>query len=266
VPDLSGVWSRAIVVAAIAYGAAGLLRDLVAAKTTFPERRSLLIGQTEVAVALTALNVLFAVFVAVQAREVLGHATAAQFARRGFFELVAVSLLVLPVVLAANAVAPSRLVRSLCGVLLAFEAAVAASSLDRLWLDQQQYGLTEPRVYATGIVLWLIALFVWLGLTTLRGRPRFAVGALVLGFAFTAGLNVLNPDALIARTNLARPHVDASYLASLSDDAIPTLVARWNTLPPLLRAELLRRTPPSHDLLSWNVSRSRARHALARVR
>ena len=29
----------------------------------------------------------------------------------------------------------------------------------------------------------------------------------------------MNPDSLIARTNLARPTVDATYLGTLSDDA-----------------------------------------------
>jgi hypothetical protein len=96
----------------------------------------------------------------------------------------------------------------------------------------------------------------------LRGRGRFAAGAVVLGFAATFGLNVLDPDALIARTNLARPHVDAAYLASLSDDAVPTLVARWAQLPPSLRVALERRTPPANDLLGWNLARARAAKAL----
>jgi hypothetical protein len=102
-------------------------------------------------------------------------------------------------------------------------------------------------------------------LTTLRGRRRFAVGALVLGFAFTAGLNILDPDALIARTNLDRPRVDIAYLGHLSDDAVPTLVDRLPTLPAEHRQELtfwlLRRGRNDGGLLGWNVSRSRA-HAL----
>jgi len=261
-PNIPQVWSHAIVIGIVAYCAAGLLRDLVAVKTTVLPRRSVRLGQTEVAVALAGLNLLFAAFVAVQAREALGHLTYAQFARRGFFELVAVSVLVLPVVLGANSLAPSRLTRGLCAGLLTFELAVAASALDRLRLDQQQYGLTEPRLYATGIVLWLACVFVWLGVTTLRGRGHFAVGALVLGFVATAALNVLNPDALIARVNLSRPHVDYAYLVHLSDDAVPTLVARRRSLPPFIRRELRARKLPHADFLSWNLSRERARTAL----
>jgi hypothetical protein len=104
--------------------------------------------------------------------------------------------------------------------------------------------------------------FVWLCLTTLRGRRRFAIGTVVLGFAATAALNVLDPDALIARTNLSRPHVDVQYLGHLSDDAVPTLVERLPTLRPELRRELtavLRARPHSDGgLFGWNYSRSRA--------
>ena len=149
----------------------------------------------------------------------------------------------------------SRIVRALSGVLVALELVVAVSALQRLRLYEQQYGLTELRIWTTGVVLWLMCVFVWLSLTTLRGRGRFAVGALVLGFAATAALNVLSPDALIARTNLSRPHVDTAYLARLSDDAVPTLVSRLPSLRPDLRADLARRL----------LARSEARRRRARL-
>lgn len=264
VPDLHGLWAHALTVAVVAWLSAGLLRDLVRSRRSGRHVPALSLGRVEVATALGVLVALFAVFVAVQGREALGHLGYAQYARHGFFELVAVSVLVLPVVIVANALAPSRLVGALSAVLIGLELAVAASALDRLWLYQQRYGLTELRIYATGIVLWLACVFLWLCATTLRGRGRFAVGAVVLGFVATFALNILNPDALIARVDLSRPHVDVAYLASLSDDALPTLLARQHELPPALARALERRRPPSFDLLSWNLSRERARSLLAR--
>jgi hypothetical protein len=278
-PDLSHVWAHAFLAAAIAWVAAGLLRDLIAPSEgrrvlsgDLLVARRFTLGATEVAIALAALDLLFAAFVAVQARYLFGgrgDLSYAQYARHGFFELVAVSVLVLPVLLAANGLARGRLVRVLSFVLVALELAVAASALERLWLYQQQFGLTELRIYTSGVVIWLACVFVWLCVTTLRGRRRFAIGALVLGFAFTAGLNVLNPDALIARTNLARPHVDAGYLGHLSDDAVPTLVSRLPSLDPRLRRELLfwlnRRDRSGGGLLGWNVSRARAAEVLDRL-
>lgn len=288
VPPLGNPLPHLAFAAMVAWTSAGLLRDLVAVRE---DERALpadallrgqrpRLGSTEIAVVLGALDLLFLAFVLVQARYLFGgsgvvqaraHLTYAQYARHGFFELVAVSVLVLPVLLAANALARDRvrLVRALCGALVALELVVAASALQRLRIYEQQYGLTELRIYTTGVVLWLAVVFVWASLTILRGRVRrFAAGAVVAGFVATGALNVLSPDALIARTNLTRPHVDVAYLAGLSDDAVPTLVSRLPTLrDPALRAELAarlaRRRVPDGDWRSWNLSRSHARAALS---
>jgi hypothetical protein len=183
-----------------------------------------------------------------------------------------VSVLLLPVLLGANALVRNRVrvVRALSFSLVLLELAVAASALQRLRLYTQEYGLTELRIYTSGVVLWLVCVFAWLCVTTLRGKGRFAIGMLVLGFAASAALNVLNPDALIARTNLTRPHVDIGYLGGLSDDAVPALIAQLPSLSPGLRGDLARelfwRQEPKTGLWSWNASRSHSRALLAEHR
>jgi hypothetical protein len=287
VPSVPGAWwLDALVVVGVAWTSAGLLRDLLAnredERVMSPRATSPRIGATEVTVALAAVNVLFLAFVLVQLRFLFGGRalveqrvglTYADYARHGFFELVIVAALVLPLILGADAVADGtrrqlRLVRGLAMTLIALVAVVIASALERLWLYQQQFGLTELRVYATGVVIWLAFVFLWLAATVLRGRRHlFATGAVALGFAATLLLNVLDPDALIARTNVTRPQADVSYLASLSDDAVPTLLARLPQLEPALRRPLARalleRTAAHESWLSWNRSRSRATSLLA---
>jgi hypothetical protein len=157
--------------------------------------------------------------------------------------------------------------RWLAAVLLVLLGVVIASALQRMRLYMEHFGLTELRVYATGVILWLAVVSAWFAVTVLRGRRHaFAVGALVAGFAATVTLNVLGPDSLIARTNVTRPAVDVSYLAGLSDDAVPTLISRIRALPSsqraLLARELLDRDTPGGDWRSWNLSRSRAAAAL----
>ena len=91
--------------------------------------------------------------------------------------------------------------------------------------------------------------------------------AIVAGFAATLCINVVNPDAVIARTNVARPSVDVAYLGSLGDDAVPTLLARLRSLDPPVRRPLARallsRSFANDDVLSWNWSRAHARSVLA---
>jgi hypothetical protein len=141
-----------------------------------------------------------------------------------------------------------------------------ASALQRMRLYQREYGLTELRLYVTGVMIWLAVVFVWAAATVLRGRRQlFAVGALVSGFAAIFAMNVLNPDALIARTNLDRSRLDLPYLMRLSDDATPELVKALPKLPPLQReqlAEELASRRQSSDWRTLNWSRYRAQQEL----
>jgi len=150
---------------------------------------------------------------------------------------------------------------------------VMASALARMRLYVGAYGLSEIRVYSTAFMLYLAGVFAWFAWTTLRGqRRRFAFGALVQGFAVLGGLHLVNPDALIVRTNLARPPAevpfDGWYAASLSADAVPVLLdalpridgrARCSVAERLLhRLRELERD----DWRNWNVARARARRLL----
>jgi len=287
-PDLGHVWPHVLLACAVGWLCAGLLRDLVATRdeervlapalaAATPAR--LRLGATEVTVALACVDLVFLAFVAVQLRYLFGgrdlvesrvHLTYAEYARHGFFELVAVALLVLPLLLGVHALVRrrTRAVQVLSAALLVLVLVVMASALQRMLLYQREYGLTELRIYATGIILWLGCVFAWLAATVLRGRPRrFATGALAAGFAATLALNAVNPDALIARTNLARPQVDVAYLGHLSDDAVPVLLDRLPTLDPSLRrplaAALLERSSEDGGAFGWNASRTRAADLLA---
>jgi Domain of unknown function (DUF4173) len=202
--------------------------------------------------------------------------TYAEYARHGFFELVTVAALVLPLLLLADwlrrrtRTRDDVVFRLLAGVLIALLFVVMASALQRMRLYQREYGLTELRVYTTGFMIWLAVVLAWAAATVLRGRRElFAVGALVGGFAAIFAMNAINPDALIARTNLDRPNLDLPYLMNLSDDATPALVDALPTLSPQLRLqleeELRSRKRDGADWRTWNWSRHKAQAELARL-
>src|SRR5207244_3162984 len=149
------------------------------------------------------LDALFLVFVVIQLRYFFGGTdliqrttglTYAEYARRGFFELVAASALVLPILLAADwavrneAPQQRRSFRSLAGLLILLLAVVMASALERMRLYVDQFGLSEVRLYATAFMVYVAGIVGWFGWTVLRGQPRrFAFGPLVQGFAVPAG-------------------------------------------------------------------------------
>ena len=246
-----------------------------------------LLGSIEMGVSLGMLNALFLAFVLVQLRYLFGGAALveastnlsyAEYARRGFFELVAVAALVLPLLLLADwavrkeSRAQERLFRALVGALVALLFVIMASAVQRMWLYQEEFGLTELRLYTTAFIGWLALVFVWFVLTVLRGRrERFVLGALAAGFAVVAVLDVLNPDALIVRTNAdrrdARPF-DGRYAASLSADAVPALVQVLPTLDDderrfVTERVLARWSPSRHaDWRTWSWGRWQAWRAL----
>jgi hypothetical protein len=279
---------HALCIGIVSWVSGGLLRQalLVQGETTLAGNRPavLSLGIVEIGVVLGLLNLLFLVFVVVQVRYLFGGATLvttvtgltyAEYARRGFFELVAVAAVVLPLLLATHWLlrmenpAHERLFRLLAGMLVALLFVIIASAGQRLRLYQAAYGLTELRFYAAAFMGWLVSVVVWCVATVLRGRrERFAVGALVTGFVAVALLDGFNPDAVIVRTNVSRAAAgaafDAYYVLSLSADAVPALVEALPRLKPdqrlvMARALLWRWTPPvRRDWRTWNWSRARA--------
>jgi len=289
--DLAAATSHTFLTAFLTTLAAGYLWGALLRPAPPPaasEASRFTLGIVPVGTALGLLDLLFLFFVVIQLRYLFGGAelvqgatglTYAEYARRGFFELVTASALVLPILLAAEWAlrhephAAQRAFRYLAGLLLVLLAVVMASALRRMQLYVDEFGLSEIRLYSSAFMVYLAGVFVWFGWTALRGRPRrFAFGALVQGFAVLAGLHLLNPDAFIVRTNLERPAAhrpfDAAYAASLSADAVPTLLAALPRLDETEQCRAARRllsrwARDGHDdWRNWNLARERARLAV----
>jgi Domain of unknown function (DUF4173) len=67
-----------------------------------------------------------------------------------------------------------RPVRLLSAGLVALVFVVIASALQRMYLYQEAYGLTQLRIHVIGVTLWLAILFAWFALTVLSGRRHFS--------------------------------------------------------------------------------------------
>ena len=280
------------VIAFLTFGVGGYLRGLLFGKQLQRAAGARLappaLGAIEMVIMLGLLDLLFLAFVVVQIRYFFGgaalvHATTgltyAEYARRGFFELLAVAAILLPLLLLIHWVLPrdnatvQRWFQGLAGTQVALLVIIMASAFQRMRLYQAEYGLSEQRLYPTAFMGWLAVVFVWFCCTVLRGhRERFAFGAVLAGFLLIAVLQVLNPDALIAKANLARAQAgrrfDAEYAGDLSSDAVPELAAGLTSIEPrqrcVLAVILLQRLskPEESSWRSWNYSRAQARKAL----
>lgn len=253
--------------------------------------RAFTIGTTEVAVILGAMNLLFLSFVIVQIPYLFGGMELvqttpdfklAEYARRGFDELVAVSALVLPTLLIGQwlirkeAHRAQVLFKVLASTQIALLFVIMASAVQRLLIltGSFGYGMTTIRLYPLIFMTWLAVVFVWFGGTVLRGfRQHFAWGALWSAFVVLGATHALDPDAFIAKTNLKLMQqgrqFDVEYNSRLSDDALPTLIGSFDRLTTGDQRVVIRqfarrycRMQGEQDLRTWNISRSEARRIL----
>jgi hypothetical protein len=289
--DLAALVSHLFFIGFVTWVVAGFLRGIfVAQPSSFPyaQAKPLSLGITEVTIVLGSSIVLFALFLVVQFRYLFGGAdlvlvtpslTYAEYARRGFFELTTVVALVLPILLVLDWLLRKenagqvRLFRILAMVQVVLLFFVIASAVQRMSLYQQEYGLTQLRIYTMAFMGWLALLLAWYVATVLAGhRERFAFGAVATGFLTFVIVLAINPDAMIVRTNIARAAegkpVDVQYLSRLSNDAVPDILERMQLIDPKSRAtlaqKLLKREDrlASEDWRSWNWSSSAALRAL----
>jgi len=240
-------------------------------------------GLIEWAPAGAALVLLFGGFVAVQftvlfggSRHVLKTAglSYSQYARSGFWQLVAVTLLSLALIAAlarwAKRDQPVErlLLRVLLGLLCALSVVIVASALSRMWEYQRVYSFTGERIFVMASEMLLGVIFVLIAVAGIKWQGRWIPATtVVLAVLMLLGLAALDPEGYVASRNAARYQgsgkIDAWYLRALSADATPALTK----LPDPVRrctlswiADDLKKPDPWY---AWNLGRQRARKALA---
>ncbi len=203
------------------------------------------LGFTETAIVLGSVDLMFAAFVTIQFRYFFGGEqnitaagfTYAEYARRGFGELLAVAFITLGLMIILSAISrqENRKQRSLYSglsiLMTLLIGVILLSSHQRLVLYESAYGFTQLRTYSHICILWIGALFAAVLILELSGQQRFFTLAGILAVVgFTLTLNGLNVDRWIVEQNLARAasgeqELDTNYFTRLSDDAVPTLIA-----------------------------------------
>jgi hypothetical protein len=193
------------------------------------------------------------------------HLSYADYARRGFFELVTVVALAIPVLLGSHAlikkgsISAERIWRSMSVLMVCLLGVVMNSAVERMRLYVFFYSLTTERIYVMASLGWMGLVLMWFLVTTVRGRSdRFAFGAFASLLGTILAVNLINPDATIVRYNvvLAKPGkaIDGAYLMTLSADAVPDLIRNSSKLDPGVYASLADRW--LHDEKAWGSWRS----------
>ncbi len=198
---------------------------------------------------LVLVNVVYLIFVAIQFSYLFGGQegqliegyTYAQYARRGFFELLFVgfvNFLLLVGMLAKVNKGSKRMLsftKAMKTLLVLATFVIIYSSHFRLSLYESVFGFTRLRVYSHFFVVLLALLFV-VGLRKIWvAKSRLWKAMVVIFLAWYTVLNYMNVDALIVRKNIERyqetEKIDLSYFRRLSADAYPEIMKLKAMLP-----------------------------------
>ena len=186
--------------------------------------------------------------------------SAAEYARQGFFELCAVSVINLAVIVTLNLLcrfeekrpAPLKFFTALISV---FTIILIATAFSKMAMYIERFGLTQMRVYTSWFMILLAVLFVLVIMRQFKYFNLAKIGSVI----FTVMLAVLSfsqTDALIAKYNLemyrSNAH-DSSVLDmhELSSDAVFAAVEMLESGDSAEYAE-------AEDYIKWTVDRSKS--------
>ncbi|MDU4695446.1 MAG: DUF4173 domain-containing protein [Paenibacillus sp.] len=246
------------------------------------------------ATVLILINIVYVLFASLQFSYLFGawqgalpaDQSYAEYARSGFFELIAVSAInfaILAVMLTFGSKAGKgmrRLNDTLLYILVACSAVMLVSAFTRLLLYEEAYGYTYIRFLSHTFMLYLAVLLVCAGLRIRFAALPLAKCFILVSLAAYVAVNYANMDRVIASKNIERyretGQIDVEYLASLSPDAVPGLLKfsrqTGSELDPQPRTELNRRLherwdhlakgQPKGEWQSLNLAESQAIKAL----
>lgn len=206
---------------------------------------------TEISVVLGLLNTLFLAFILFQSYYLFGGAAAfasiegityAEYARQGFGELAAVSLLVFFLILTARFFHSEKShskIKLLEFALLFQTGILVISAWQRLHLYVEQYAYTPARLFGFwffALILVLLTLFAY-HIHKEDVQEKFLSQAMVIvGIAILA-FTALAPDALTLRLNIARANRTGEMIETqslhrhLSAEAYPLMSYIYATMP-----------------------------------
>lgn len=206
------------------------------------------VGHIESSILLGSVNILFFIFILVQLTYLFAGEsnistqgfTYAEYARRGFFELIAVAIVSLLLLLSAEKYVVKKETdhvlefKILSTALVVQVILIMASAFTRLSLYEEAYGFTALRLYSHAFIILLAVVFCLLLYKIYKDKREniFAFRVFISIVLFLVAINFLNPDVFIARRNIERfvitGKLDINYLSRLSSDAIPDTIKLLN--------------------------------------
>lgn len=231
---------------------------------------------------LISINFVYVLFVIVQFSYLFGAANGllpdgaayAEYARRGFAELVLVSLINIVLLMCGLHLIKrtSKLAETIrkisLTVLISCTIVMLVSAYSRLSLYEEAYGFTQTRLLVHGF-MWFLGILLVIAMVRIW-KENFSMGKAYICVTILAfvTMNYINLDARIVAYNMDRFErtgvIDVPYLFNLSTDAAPKLMKLQAEHPDLNQLDevldrLHREARADNKWQSWNWSKHRAK-------
>jgi hypothetical protein len=190
---------------------------------------------------LVLINIVYAVFSVIQFTYLFGGSsfvlpssyTYAEYARRGFFELVVVSIINLGILLFGIVFVKKEnkkmftAIRAFLTLLVVFTFVLLSSAFYRMLVYEQAYGFTYLRVFVQTFMIMLFFLFIVNIIYIWYSKLPIIKSYFIISLAVYIIMNFANVDVIIAKNNISRYYetkqIDMTYLKGLSYDAVPEM-------------------------------------------
>lgn len=249
------------------------------------EERRLMLDPVIAATVLVLINSVYVIFIVLQFSYLFGAwegalpdgVTYADYARKGFAELMIVALLNFTILLTVllHTAESSPLVRRInhfmMYILVLCSLIILYSAYSRLHLYEEAYGFTHIRFLVHVFMLFLAVLMIIAGLWIHNKRIPLAKCYIILGLIAYVIVNYAGMDSYIAEKNIERYHLtgvlDEPFLTSLSADAVPVLIEFSEEYPQMnhhLKDMYEELTGMEKAWPSFNIAEYRAQQAISK--
>lgn len=252
-----------------------------------PEKSSTVYLDAIIAITvLVLINAVYVLFTIVQFKYFFGGQlqadyTYAEYARKGFFELLFVTMINLTILVAAitfvhyASKTTKRFMQSLLTILVLVSSVMLCSAFLRLSMYEDAYGFTFTRVLAHSFMIFLAVIFTYtlvkIWIEKLSLFHFYFISALVY---FTA-ITIVNVNQVVVEKNIYRYEntgkIDIHYLNSLSNTGVLGLIELYEKdqnipgLETILQERKREALTANYPWQSYNLKREQAFAALKKL-
>jgi hypothetical protein len=227
---------------------------------------------------LVLINLVYILFTIVQFRyffsgNLEGDYTYAEYARKGFFELLFVTLINLSITIVVLSFGDSgkngirKLRQVLLTILVLSSGVMLSSAFLRLSMYEDAYGFTFTRVLVHSFMIFLVVIFTYTLVKIWVDKLSLFHFYFITALIYYTTINVIDLDRFVVKENITRYEetgkIDANYLSSLSATGVLGLIDLYEQgesiphLKEILHDKQTEARTENHSWQSYNLKRER---------